>query len=57
MKVTVNAPPDVTMGGTWVIVDGSGGLRHLHGFGKWVYVGDIPPGTSFADYEGRVWMH
>ena len=65
MKLTVNAPPPpVTMGGRWVIVSGSGGLRHLHGFGTWIYVGDIPtgdpdvpPDTSYADYDGTVWMH
>jgi hypothetical protein len=64
MKLTVNAPPDATMGGRWVIVDGSGGLRRLHGSGSWIYVGDIPtgddtvpPDTSFGDYEGTVWMH
>jgi hypothetical protein len=62
MKLTVNAPPDVTMDGRWVIVDGSGGLRHLRGCGTWIYAGDIPtedgsePDTSYADYEGMVWM-
>ena len=64
MKLTVSAPPDVTMGGRWVIVSGSGGLRHLHGFGTWIYAGDYPPDeeggpsdTSYADYDGTVWMH
>ena len=64
MKLTVNAPPDVTMGGRWLIVSGSGGLRHLHGFGTWTYAGDFPPGdadvpadTSYGDYDGTVWMH
>jgi hypothetical protein len=64
MKLTVDAPPDVTMGGTWVIVSGSGGLRHLHGFGTWEYEGDIPtgdpdvaPDTSYGNYDGTVWMH
>ena len=64
MKLTVNAPPDVAMGGRWVVVSGSGGLRHLHGSGTWTYAGDVPsedpdvpPDTSFADYDGTVWMH
>jgi hypothetical protein len=56
MKLTVNAPPDVTMGGSWVIVSGSGGLRNLHGFGSWTYVGDAAT-YSYADYAGTVWMH
>jgi len=55
MKLTVNAPPDVTMGGRWEIVSGSGGLRHLHGFGTWIYVGDAAT-YSYGDYEGKVWM-
>lgn len=64
MKLTVNAPPDATMGGRWQIVSGTGGLRHLHGFGTWINVGDVPtgdpdvpPDTSYGDYEGTVWMH
>jgi len=64
MKLTVNAPPPpVTMGGRWVIVSGSGGLRHLHGFGTWTFVNDVFSDDgeivlySYADYDGTVWMH
>ncbi|MFH0916896.1 MAG: hypothetical protein V1912_10695 [bacterium] len=36
IRLTVNAVPGETMGGRWVIVSGSGGLRHLHGMGTWL---------------------
>ena len=55
MQLTVNAPPDVTMDGKWVITSGTGGLRHLHGFGSWTYVGSNDD-FSWADYSGTVWV-
>ncbi len=56
MKLTVNAPPPpAIMGGRWAIVSGSGGLRHLHGFGTWIWVADMAT-YSYGNYDGTVWM-
>ena len=51
MALTVFATPgSETMNGHWVIQNGSGGLRHLHGNGMWL----SRPNQSVADYAGSI---
>ena len=53
IRLIVTADPVGNMGGTWKVVRGTGGLRHLRGHGTWVYTGDSADGlTSYADYSG-----
>ena len=50
IEITGIGNPDGTAGGTWTVVSGSGGLKHLHGTGAWV-------GTETGlPYTGEVWL-
>ena len=53
-RISVYAPTDAPMYGRWTIVNGSGGLEHLHGMGTWVFTGGDAIG--YADYEGEYWL-
>jgi hypothetical protein len=50
IEITGIGNPDGTAGGTWTVVSGSGGLKHLHGTGTWI-------GTETGlPYTGEVWL-
>jgi hypothetical protein len=57
LQLSVDIRKDDTMGGHWMVDDGSGGLRSLTGVGTWEYVGANDKGHDYADYAGVLWLH
>jgi hypothetical protein len=55
--LTVDSPSPFgeTMGGHWVVMSGTGGLRHLFGAGLWKFTGSDET-HGYADYWGAYWL-
>ena len=56
-QLSVDIRKDGTMGGHWMVEEGSGGLRSLTGVGTWEYAGVNGEQHDYADYAGVVWLH